>query len=679
MANTDNGVYDIRPRMAGYLGLLRASPAALTHSEFLFFVGLVLLITVSSVGCSIQRWAANRDLSVAVAEARTACSDLPGDSMQLCERVVQRQLYGHAAYRKERRAAAKSVRATHAVLIEKASSARERCKQGEEEACNRVAALTREARATRTAHYTILNSQLATTANVYRAISGIATILAKHRVPAQVICRVRDIGRVDCTPLESLLASYDSEMGALILQDITRLYEVFDLNLDHRLLLGCAPGVWSAEELSILGIGEVTDVLAISDQAANDLTDKCAELNKVVSEMSPSPGGAPGFSGVTGFDPLGLISACGMSIGGNDMGDFVAKAMEMYENATEQCQASLAESMMSEPSSAEDEKAKNPPTKGEPDGPSEDATVEDETTEEGENEQGQRTTTTTTTYSDNTVVTANTNHVTGVTTVTVTYTDVPGASATMVIDPSNDSKTYSDSDDPGVTTTVYDSSPDYSYTKDGEGNSWVESPKYILYQNRWGEARWYDKSSDNVRCLHCTGQWATCVDETCGSCRDFAELMPGMTEGCLASGGASYSCGRFSEGADCCSNPSVYPADPRVLMPNPDGDFMCAGAMDPDVQAGVCQMRCSVAEHEDCESNCLSTTGLRVDFDLMDAVCRYAIWDACFSGPAIIMPEHGERSVGPPPIPTVGTVVLDHMLFPPGNYPPGGRLPVGWE
>jgi hypothetical protein len=598
--------------------------------------------------------------------------------MERCERVVQRQLDVHAAYQHQRRAAADSMRAAHATLITRANSARERCRQDDKGACEEAVALTREARATRTLHYTTLNSGLVATANAYRAISGIADVLAEHDAPAQVICRVRDIGRVDCTLIETLLASYDSEMETLILEDIARLYEVFALDLDHRLLLGCAPGVWGAEETSVLGAGELAEVAAVSDEAATDLTNKCAELNAAVRELSPSPAGAPGFSGVTGFDPLGLISACGMGVGGSDMGEFIADAMKMHDDATEQCETSIAESMMTEPTSAEDEKAKDPPTKGEPDGPSEDATVEDETTEEGTNDQGQRTTTTTTTYSDNTVVTSSTNHVTDVTTVTVTYTDVPGASATMVIDPSNGSKTYSDSDDPGVTTTVYDSSPDYSYTEDAEGNSWVEGPTGILYSNKWGETRWYDKDDDEVRCLLCTGQWATCVDEACASCRDFSELMPGMMEDCLASGGASYSCGRFSAEADCCSNPNAYPVDPRVVMPNPEGNFMCTGGMDPDLQAGVCQERCSVAEHENCESDCMSTAGLQVDYDVMDGICRYAISEACFSGPAIVMPERGGRPIGPPPSPTVGTVVLDHMVFPPVGYVPGGERPPRW-
>lgn len=453
-------------------------------------------------------------------------------------------------------------------------------------------------------------------------------------------------------------------MQILILEDIQRLYEIFDLDMEQGLLLGCAPGVWGAEHTSVLGGGSLPEMSVIDESVAADLANRCAELNTAVGNMSPSPGGATGFSGVTGFDPMGLISACDMNVGASDMGEFIADAMEMHESATQQCETSIAESMMSEPSSAEDEKAKNPPTKGEPDGPSDDATVVSETNEEGENEQGQGTTTTTRTYSDNTVVKATTNQVTGTTTVDVTYTDVPGASATMVIDPSNGgSKTYSDSDDPGVTTTVSDGQPDYSYTKDGEGNSWVDAPGHTLYENRWGEARWYDKDTDQVRCLICTGQWATCVDETCGSCRDFSQFMPDMMGDCLDTGGAGYSCGRYSAGSACCSNPNAYPGEPRVLMPNPEGDFACAGAIDADIQTGVCQERCSVANHEDCESNCLSASGLRVDFDPLVAICRYAIWDACFSGPTIVLPGGGGRSPSPPPAPTLDIITLDHMLF----------------
>lgn len=533
-----------------------------------------------------------------------------------------------------------------------------------------------------------------TEARVNEAIALTPQMLANRELHTEVICEVRDIGRVDCISLASLLAIYDAEMGELILSDISRLYEVFEFDPTYELLFACGPGLWGAADLTQFGSPDIAGLpeLVVAE-AANQMMDMCGKFGASMGDGASSLANAGGFSGVTGFDPLGLGSICGMEISGGpgSFGRVVDQFVQMSEALRASCETTLGDTLKEGGTDSASQQAQNPPTQT-CIGPSEDAEAMRKETTEGTNQEGERITTTTTVYSDNTTVKKTKNHATGVTTTVVTFTDV-GSSDTTVNDPNDKggpSSTCSCSDAPGVETKVYDGDPDTSITRDNygwseEGNrhdQWVETDRSILYTDRFGNSYFWDKVNQEGTWVEGgPGELVSCVDEVCQTCVDYAAFNPRMMDDCLQSGGASYSCEAFSREADCCSNPDAFPSDPRLVIPNPEGDFVCMGGADPDLEAEACETMCSVAEREDCYSNCVSRGLAVLDISPLDLVCRYAMSEACFSSQGgIPVPEHqGPWIGGPEPIPqpdvALAGVAVEHLVLPPIEpRRPGGEM-----
>lgn len=91
----------------------------------------------------------------------------------------------------------------------------------------------------------------------------------------------------------------------------------------------------------------------------------------------------------------------------------------------------------------------------------------------------------------------------------------------------------------------------------------------------------------------------------------------------------SSTCSQTVGAIDCCSNSA---ADPRVVMPTPDG-LQCADPLSSEqLQEEACRQFCSAVS--DCYEECvdLQNRGLVMDFDLLDSICQYAISEACFEG-----------------------------------------------
>jgi hypothetical protein len=171
----------------------------------------------------------------------------------------------------------------------------------------------------------------------------------------------------------------------------------------------------------------------------------------------------------------------------------------------------------------------------------------------------------------------------------------------------------------------------------------------------------------------------TCVGESCGSCADYDAMYLDLISECATSGGASFMCQRVTNQVDCCGNPDAVVGDPRIVMPDPQGDLMCVGGETADVKEERCNVICNVAYHEDCVSQCMSLQGLDFDVDLMGFICPMAISDDCFSSSAPIVVPRGLEDKGPSPLPEpiLHGTVLDHFVYPiedriapgiPGNH-----------
>jgi hypothetical protein len=144
-------------------------------------------------------------------------------------------------------------------------------------------------------------------------------------------------------------------------------------------------------------------------------------------------------------------------------------------------------------------------------------------------------------------------------------------------------------------------------------------------------------------------------------------LVPNLIMDCV-SGGPSFLCEAFFGASSCCSNPSAFPVNPGLIIPDPNGNFTCSDgfALSP---TATCEERCKVASmEEDCLANCgmIEEMGL-VQFNAMDAICLMATWDACFESElpdlGIDWDSNPFGGIGPLPIPETAPDVLEHLLF----------------
>lgn len=100
-------------------------------------------------------------------------------------------------------------------------------------------------------------------------------------------------------------------------------------------------------------------------------------------------------------------------------------------------------------------------------------------------------------------------------------------------------------------------------------------------------------------------------------------------------------------------------------MLSPEGDFVCRGEPDPDIKADICQVKCGVAGwQEDCNSNCLSSEFVTLDFDVLDAICPYAISEDCFGTGTVEVPREHGVPIGLGPEPQPPPLISQHLLFP---------------
>jgi hypothetical protein len=189
--------------------------------------------------------------------------------------------------------------------------------------------------------------------------------------------------------------------------------------------------------------------------------------------------------------------------------------------------------------------------------------------------------------------------------------------------------------------------PDGTEIKQKGNNVEVRLPDGSLYRSKDGGNTWDRYNGQLV---------AGCVDDLCGSCKTFFEFHPKLIMACAGRGDARL-CPEFANTTSCCDANTVF-VDPRVVTPNPMGDLVCMGApTDLDMRKTRCEARCKVAgvtsTDIDCYSQCMNSSEPRIfKWTLLDAICRYAYSENCFSSAGSIVPPTRAGGWAPDPLPS---------------------------
>jgi hypothetical protein len=449
---------------------------------------------------------------------------------------------------------------------------------------------------------------------VYAEAVRTLTVTAKFATTqTHLICKGRDDGRITCVSLASLLAFYDHHMVEQILADINRLRGASGLRDTDNVLVGCSNSAWTSL---------TTTKLSSTATASTNLTEEDDKAIFSACNTAGSAGGrsgslatGSGFSGVTGINPM--ADACWAKGSAMGIAEFTEKAMDYAEEMGKRCEVTLAGSLM--------EGSGNSAGTGSSGGGSAGGTTNKKE-----------------------VVVNN-----GDGTETVTTTDSNGNKTEYVrYDANNDDGGAGGSAFRGTTggatkriETEYRSDgskvENKSSNADGSG---IRRQKVTNADGEWmeitvlpsGLSIYRDSSGGHgMGGFGFSSDWGyDCIDEACSSCRDLAKFIPTLAEAC--DGADLETCRRFASASSCCGNPSAYPADPRVVTPNPVGDFVCVGPEAVDKQKGRCDQTCKVAGSvssvdQDCYSTCMQSRESPFKWDLLDAICLYAYSEQCFS------------------------------------------------
>ena len=479
-------------------------------------------------------------------------------------------------------------------------------------------------------------------------------LLAKnYKTQKKILCKQYDNGNITCARILNMIAFYSPDISLNILKDIKVMEEELDnVSAKDSTLVNCGRKQWSSVNLS------GADGLSQKDGAI--ILEKCLSVTKDFydnySGGTPSLGG--GFSGVSGIDTG--IQVCGLDISsGTDMESFTKETIERAENMIDSCNTnpSLAGSLM------EGDAGTN-------------TVVDSDGTKRTTSADG-KTQTTKTTNNDGSVTTQTTTlgeNGTSTTTTTRTNAKSPvdgstsSTSSTTYTDPNNPSNNHSstttrldESDGSGNSSTrYYDSQGNEAGVKDSVWRRRNEITTDVWEVSIDEDGKISKKKYDflNLKDIIPPPQQGCTDIELCNACNNLRELDPKLDAACK--GGDMALCSAFGEAASCCG--SDVKDDPRVVMPDPQGNFVCTGESTIDLVESRCKVECSVASRMDCTSRC--TTDLidnKLRFDPIDKICQYAISDACFSKDT---GDHvgGIDGLGPHPLP-VGNVrnILDGL------------------
>jgi len=491
---------------------------------------------------------------------------------------------------------------------------------------------------------------------VYAYIEEVPKALNRYKPHAQRICKLRDNGRVHCMSLASLLSFYKTKMDRAILSDIRLLYYTHEhLSDKQNTLIFCGNGIWGSANTTS-SQENVEEHLSENDESI--LTNLCKNMGRIddVSNRIRTggiKGGFIGISGISGFDPFS--DYCGFEISSSQAQKFTDKTLEYLESMRQQCEATLQQGLMEGGQG----------TEGLPGGSAEKEL--DTATEITQN--GDGTETVTTVDGEGNQVSETRDSTQDYDSVEVNYSD--GSTGRSESKSFTDGSTYRKD-------TVSDGKG-YETTTEGVVLSDGTSPRGVTWSDSYDRVKQYDHWPEptpwnNNPTLTGIPKGCGLVDEVaCENCKDFLAEHAQLEQACR---GLNLDlCKEFGEAAACCSDASAFPADPRVVIPNPMGDFVCAGGSDIDTKKEGCNQKCSVAYQEDCMSKCMSSTESNFDWSLFDSVCIYADADWCFGSSGSIDLPGMTPPIGvspqPAPVAQLEYMVLPHSELDVINYSTG--------
>ena len=617
------------------------------YYKIFIFSSIVLITNLMLSGCTT--YSETRKLNFVNETALHDCSKLPKYQREMCQKIIEKRIAYYNDYIKKHQTYMNKLQSDYKKQVKKISSLQQ-VKSKDKKLTLAIQKNKYRASRTKELIQNEFKEQQMLSIRSYEEIAGIANTLRLYQAKTQYICKVRDTGRIDCVSKDSLLATYNNEMDKLILSDIDRVHEVYELDFNKALLFECGPGKWGNLAVPDAGLSNFSDFLA--DQGAENIMDNCSKYgNFLTNDKASSLMGSGGFSGITGIDPFGLSGICGLDAQSSGSFDAIMDQFTtMMETYRTTCESQVGATLM------EGEAEDLPMPELEPIPLTElEGTVTNSETDNGD---GTTTTDTTTAYSDGTIVNQvkTTDNSTGNTVSQVTTT-------TRQDDSKVTDQSYHHPDGSGV------------YVTSGEGADGTKVSTVGTIDNNgirtptWGIVT---SSDDKSYVMDSSGKWREskgCVgDEICGTCLEFSSFMPNIFGDCVTSGGRSHSCQAFGNAAGCCSDGDTFPADPRLVIPNPEGNFVCAGGVDQDLADSTCRAQCSVAYHEDCYSNCmdLSISNFQIEFSLLDAICIYLKSEACFI-------KEGSFPLVLPPIPTPELVEESTARLDPGRTLDYGR------
>jgi hypothetical protein len=501
---------------------------------------------------------------------------------------------------------------------------------------------------------------------IKHSLGGLAELLAGQESSVLVICELHDTASITCAELSVIVANRQNDDAELVLSDIERLQEIFDLPIGDEILFGCGPGMWSSMGLPDFVIEADNAGLSgfMAESGYGQILSKCSQLaDSMTSSRAEDLLNAGGSSGITGLDTLGIRGLCGLDFNGSDADEFTQNALALSQAMRESCEATLQATMGSDGASLPNGRKRNGETK------------EVESVEEVK-DNGDGTETVSGKNSDGTSYEY------------VRYKDSGSQDYSIDVKYKDGSKGHFDTNDrsnfraenpDGSAVNISSEGNDVSViVTDSDGNI-IDTARGSFYEDRFGQVNLSNRDLSrqlnklNRRHRMPIKQWtqnlldriyssrhappdlvpipdsSACAGEPCDSCFDFEKLNPKVQEAAESlEEGDLWMLRSFERVSQCCGNRSVFRGDPTVAIVNAEADFMCSGSGDPasDAMNEACQARCSVASSENCMADCRSAFNLSrgLNVSILERMCLYAISDACFG-------YDGGIPVPPPPSP----------------------------
>lgn len=488
---------------------------------------------------------------------------------------------------------------------------------------------------------------------VVESAESLQDIISECRLCSKTVCFVADIGKIECVPFSTIIATYNTDFGSMIIQDANQLYEIYGIDFADEFLFECGMGYWgggNSEDLNpggSPGTGQMVPFKA-------GVIDLCQAIRDAVNSNANAIGSGGNFSGVTGFDPYNLFECNNMNAEGN----YIENLVSQVEDASNNCEMGEIETFMDGPND-------------QPDPPDPPPTIVDEAPPRTVyNQDGTISVIERTEYSDGSVKE-------WVTTYDSDMVEIERSLNTWSTDEMGNRD--------GTYTTWY-ANGDYSHhwSSSEQGSDIIHINGYTR-SGGITEREAYRIHGDKVYKHVNQNNWQRikhsqdCIDESCTACNTFVENIAENLESYIHTEGRAWANTRYAEhGGDCCSNQDGFSGDPRLVLPNPLGDFYCSGESDFDSRRQRCELMCQFASSEDCFSNCMSYPESEVyRFNVWDRVCRYAISDECFSGEADFPIYTPDLTMPPLPIPTL---YQENAIFPLIDFrPPEIQLPDGFD